>query len=61
MAWRSTPKVPSTVAERPIEIEQHRALLDVQLEVSGGVRQFFAAFLHLLEIDSILLRARRGG
>src|SRR6185312_307414 len=39
-------------AERKIEIEQHRALLDVQLEIRGGVFEFHAAVFHLLEIDA---------
>ena len=45
--------------ERPIEIEQDRALLDVQFQISGCVRQLFAALLHLFEIDPVLFE--RGG
>ena len=43
-------------AERQIEIEQHRALLDVQFEIRGGVLEFLAAVLHVLEINADVLQ-----
>ena len=43
-------------SERKVEIEEHRALSDVQLEISGCVAQFFAALLHSLEIDSVFFQ-----
>ena len=42
-------------AERQIEIEQHRALFDVQFQIGGGVFQFLPAGLHVFEIDRVLL------
>ena len=48
-------------AERQIEIEQHRALLDVQFEIRGGVREFLAAVLHALEIDPHVPSAHPAG
>ena len=41
-------------AERQIRIEQDRPLFDMQLEIGGGVAQFFAAILDAFEIDSVL-------
>ncbi len=37
MAWRSTPFVPRTDAERQAHALEHGALLDVQFEIGGGV------------------------
>ena len=45
--------------EGQIEIEKNRALLDVELEIRGGVFQFFSALLHFFEIDSVF--GERGG
>ena len=39
-------------AERQIEVEQHRSLLDVQFQIRGGVLEFLAAVLHALEINA---------
>jgi hypothetical protein len=43
IAWRSTPNA---------EVEQHRTLFDVQLEIRHRVHELAAAVLHLLEIDA---------
>ena len=47
--------------ERPIQIEKHRTLFDVQFEISRGVREFLAAILHLLKINSIRFERRGQG
>src|SRR5205085_2996534 len=47
--------------EGKIQIEKDGALLDVELEVSGGVREFLPAFLYALEIDSVFGKCRRQG
>ena len=46
---------PEHRAKGQIHIEQHRSLLDVQLEISRGVLQFLAAVFDLLEIDADIL------
>ena len=42
-------------AEWQIQIQQHRPLLDVQLDVTGGVLQFLARIFHALEINAHVL------
>ena len=59
MAWRSTPNVPSTAPSGRSEVQQHRPLLDVQFEISGGILEFLAAFLHPFEIHPDLLQRVR--
>ena len=43
-------------SKRKIEIEKHRALFDVQLEIRRGVLQFFAGIFYFLEIDSVFFQ-----
>jgi hypothetical protein len=46
-------------AERKIQIEQHRALLDVQFQIRGRALQFFPAPFHVFEVDLALLQRFR--
>ena len=46
-------------AERPIQIEKDRTLLDMQFEISGRVRQLLPALHHVLKLDSIFRQRRR--
>ena len=39
-------------AERQIQIQKHRALLDVQFQIRGGIFQFLAGIFHALEIHA---------
>ena len=39
-------------AEREVHVEQHRPLLDVQLEVGGGVGELPARLEHAVEVDA---------
>ena len=52
--WRSTPNVPSTGAEREAHRLEHRALLDVQLEVGGGALELRPGLERPVEIDAVL-------
>ena len=47
--------------EREIEIEKHRSLFDMQFQIRGSVREFFAAVLYLFEIDPLLFQRCRKG
>ena len=51
-ARRSTPTVPSTTAAGSSRLE-HRALLDVQLEVGARALQLRARLVHLREVDVV--------
>ena len=44
---------PEHRAEREIEIEQHRALLNVEFEIRGGVGEFGAARAHIFKVDVV--------
>ena len=46
-------------AERQIQIQKHRALLDVQFQIRGGIFQFLAAVLHALEINADIFQRVR--
>ena len=48
-------------AQRQIQVQQYRALLDVQFQIRGGVLQFLAAVFHALEIHADFAQARRAG
>ena len=43
-------------AQRQIQIQQHRSLLDVQFQISGRVFEFLAAFFHPFEINPNFLQ-----
>ena len=53
MRWRSTPKVPSTTPSGISMLLQHRPLLDVQLEVGGGVRELRGALERAVDVDAM--------
>ena len=52
-ARRSTPTVPSTAAAGSSRALEHRALLDVQLEVGARALQLRARLVHLREVDVV--------
>ena len=46
------PEGPEHRTERQVQVQQHRALLDVQLQVGRGVIQLDPAVLHFLEVNA---------
>ena len=45
-------KRPQHRAQRQIQVEQHRTLLNMQFQIRGGIFQFLPAVLHALEINA---------
>ena len=52
MAWRSTPLVPRTTAERLLQAFEHGALFDVQFEKGGGVVLLARGFGEAIHLDA---------
>ncbi len=48
-------------AQRQIQVQQHRPLLDVQFQVGGGVLEFLPALLGALQVHADFLQARPAG